>query len=92
MKHSKISVLFPCMKYNLPALVWYTSKKAGKAGRDMSRLGWIVTGIGLIAILGGLLYPMDVITKKTFLVLLIAGALMMFIGSMIRTVAILKKK
>jgi len=58
----------------------------------MNRLGWIVTGIGLIAILSGLLYPMDVITKETFLVLLIAGALMMFIGSMIRTVAILKKK
>lgn len=92
MKHSRISVLFLGMKYNLTALVWYTSKKTGKAGREMSRFGWIVTGIGLIAILGGLLYPIDVITKETFLVLLIAGALMMFVGSMIRTFAILQKK
>ncbi|MCM3787825.1 hypothetical protein M3221_05245 [Domibacillus indicus] len=58
----------------------------------MIKFGWALTVLGLIAILSGLLYPMGVIPKNTFLILLVAGALVMFIGSMVRTVGILKKK
>lgn len=58
----------------------------------MIRLGWALTSIGFISIICGLLYPFGVITKETFLVLLIGGALVMFTGTMVRTFAILKKK
>jgi hypothetical protein len=58
----------------------------------MIKLGWALTSIGLIAIICGLLYPFGAIAKETFLVLLIGGALIMFIGSMVRTFAILEKK
>ncbi|WP_342796453.1 hypothetical protein [Domibacillus sp. 8LH] len=78
------------MKYN-PAY-GTLAEKAGKAGKMMIKFGWALTVIGLIAILSGLLYPMGVIPKNTFLIMLVAGALVMFIGSMVRTVGILKKK
>ncbi len=90
MKCSRISVLVLGMKYN-PAY-GTLAKTAGKAGKKMIKFGWTLTLIGLLAILGGLLYPIGIISKEIFLIMLVAGALVMFIGSMVRTVAILKKK
>ncbi|MCP3761731.1 hypothetical protein NLX67_04955 [Domibacillus sp. A3M-37] len=58
----------------------------------MIKLGWVLTSIGFITLICGLLYPFGMITKESFLVMLIGGALVMFIGSMVRTFAILKKK
>lgn len=78
------------MKYN--RAYGTLAEKAAKAGKIMIKFGWALTVIGLIAILSGLLYPVGVIPKNTFLILLVAGALVMFIGSMVRTVGILKKK
>ncbi|WP_197076580.1 hypothetical protein [Domibacillus indicus] len=58
----------------------------------MIKFGWALTSIGFISIICGLLYPFGAITKEIFLFLLIGGALVMFIGSMVRTFGILKKK
>ncbi|WP_419883054.1 hypothetical protein ACN6MY_05295 [Peribacillus sp. B-H-3] len=57
----------------------------------MKKLGWILSGLGALAILGSLLYPIDIITKKTFFILLLGGAGVMFIGSMVRSFSLLKK-
>ncbi|MFJ8266646.1 hypothetical protein [Peribacillus asahii] len=50
----------------------------------MNKLGWIISGLGALLIFSSLLYPLDVIEKNTFLVLLLGGAGIMFIGTMIR--------
>ncbi|MEH6948992.1 hypothetical protein V7068_18360 [Bacillus sp. JJ634] len=50
----------------------------------MNKLGWIISGLGALLIFGSLLYPLDVIEKNTFLVLLLGGAGIMFVGTMIR--------
>ncbi|WP_203363019.1 hypothetical protein [Bacillus sp. REN10] len=58
----------------------------------MKKFSWLLTAIGVILILGSLLYPLDVIAKTTFQTLLLSGALIMFVGSMVRSYAILKDK
>ncbi|AZV42546.1 MULTISPECIES: hypothetical protein [Peribacillus] len=50
----------------------------------MNKLGWIISGLGALLIFSSLLYPLDVIEKNTFLVLLLGGAGIMFVGTMIR--------
>ncbi|WP_198936753.1 hypothetical protein [Domibacillus epiphyticus] len=57
----------------------------------MQKLGWGLTIIGFAAILGGILYPLEVISKTTFFSLLIGGACVMFIGSMVRSFSMLRK-
>ncbi|MBM7648594.1 hypothetical protein JOC78_001540 [Bacillus ectoiniformans] len=57
----------------------------------MKKLSWALSAIGVLLILSSLLYPLNIIEKSTFTYLLLGGALIMFIGSMIRTYAILKK-
>ncbi|WP_409292467.1 hypothetical protein [Peribacillus sp. SCS-37] len=58
----------------------------------MKKLGWGLSLIGLLLILCGILYPLDIITKNQFLFLLLGGAAIMFIGSMIRAIALVQKK
>ncbi|WP_198508027.1 hypothetical protein [Bacillus sp. FJAT-42315] len=58
----------------------------------MKKISWIITAIGVALMLGGLLYPLDMITKATFQKTLLSGALIMFVGSMVRSYAILKDK
>ncbi|WP_199880753.1 hypothetical protein [Bacillus massiliglaciei] len=58
----------------------------------MVKLGWILTLAGALAIIGSILYPLDVISKTEVLYLLIGGAVLMFAGSMIRNFAVLRKK
>ena len=50
----------------------------------MNKLGWIISGLGALLIFSSFLYPLDVIDKNTFLVLLLGGAGIMFVGTMIR--------
>ena len=57
----------------------------------MKKLSWVLSAVGVLLILSSLLYPLHMIEKSTFTYLLLGGALIMFIGSMIRTYAILKK-
>lgn len=57
----------------------------------MQKLAWGLTVIGFIAILSGILYPLDVINKSTLFTLLIGGACVMFVGSMVRSFSVLKK-
>ncbi|WP_285765575.1 hypothetical protein [Peribacillus sp. SI8-4] len=57
----------------------------------MKKLGWTMTGIGTIIALGALLYPLNVIDKTNCIYLLLGGAGLMFIGSMIRAFSLLKK-
>jgi hypothetical protein len=57
----------------------------------MKKLGWILTAIGALCIIGSLLYRLGIINKSTLLILLFGGSLVMFIGSMIRTFSALKK-
>ncbi|MFL0363143.1 hypothetical protein ACH0BF_08970 [Pseudobacillus sp. 179-B 2D1 NHS] len=57
----------------------------------MKKMSWIFTVIGFITIISSALYPLDVISKQAFLALLIGGAGVMFVGSMIRSFSILKK-
>lgn len=58
----------------------------------MKKISWIITAIGIVLMLGGLLYPLDMITKATLQKTLLSGALIMFVGSMVRSYAILKDK
>ncbi|WP_198508522.1 hypothetical protein [Bacillus xiapuensis] len=58
----------------------------------MKKFSWILTGMGMLLILGGILYPLDVIEKPLFITLLLGGALTMFIGTMFRAYAILRNK
>ncbi|WP_409294257.1 hypothetical protein V1498_13625 [Peribacillus sp. SCS-26] len=58
----------------------------------MKKLGWGLSLIGFLFILCGILYPLDIITKNQFLILLLGGAATMFIGSMIRAIALVQKK
>jgi len=51
---------------------------------NLNKLGWIISGLGALLIFSSLLYPLDVIEKSTFLVLLLGGAGIMFVGTMIR--------
>lgn len=57
----------------------------------MTKFGWFLSVIGFFAILGSVLYPLDVISKQTVLILLFGGAGTMFVGSMIRNLSLLKK-
>lgn len=57
----------------------------------MAKFAWIITGVGFLAILGSILYPLDLISKQTVLILLFGGAATMFIGSMLRSFSLLKK-
>ena len=57
----------------------------------MNRLGLIVSAIGLLLIISGLLYPIGVIGKETLIYLLLGGAGVMFLGSMIRSYMLYKK-
>jgi hypothetical protein len=57
----------------------------------MQKLGWGLTVIGFIVILSAVLYPLDVINKLAFFTLLIGGACVMFVGSMVRSFSMLKK-
>ncbi|WP_185113125.1 MULTISPECIES: hypothetical protein [Peribacillus] len=57
----------------------------------MKKLGWTMTGIGTIIALCALLYPLNVIDKTRCIYLLLGGAGLMFIGSMIRAFSLLKK-
>jgi hypothetical protein len=58
----------------------------------LKKLSWIISGIGALLIVGGLLYPLDMITKNTFIYMLLGGSVTMFIASMIRAYAIMKDK
>ncbi|WP_180955374.1 hypothetical protein [Peribacillus deserti] len=58
----------------------------------MKKLGWALSIAGMIFILLSILYPLDMINKNQFLILLFSGAGIMFAGSMIRTLSILRKK
>ena len=51
----------------------------------MNKLGWYITGIGFLLIVSSLLYPLDIISKHLFLILILSGAAIMFVGSMIRS-------
>jgi len=51
---------------------------------NLNKLGWIISGLGALLIFSSFLYPLDVIDKNTFLVLLLGGAGIMFVGTMIR--------
>ena len=51
----------------------------------LNKLGWYVSGIGLLLMISSLLYPLDIINKNTFLKLILSGAGIMFLGSMIRS-------
>ncbi len=57
----------------------------------MTKFGWFLTLIGFLLILSSVLYPFDVISKQTVLILLFGGAGTMFVGSMIRNLSLLKK-
>ncbi|MFD9624949.1 hypothetical protein [Peribacillus muralis] len=57
----------------------------------MKKLGWVMTGIGTFIALGALLYPLNVIDKTLCIYLLLGGAGLMFIGSMIRAFSLLKR-
>lgn len=57
----------------------------------MTKFGWFLTLVGFLAILSSILYPLDVISKQTVLILLFGGAGTMFVGSMIRNLSLLKK-
>ncbi|WP_169829355.1 hypothetical protein [Domibacillus antri] len=57
----------------------------------MKKLGWMLSGLGALSILGSVLYPLQMISKDTFFIMLLGGAGVMFIGSMIRSFAVLKK-
>lgn len=58
----------------------------------MLKVSMALTVMGLLAILSSALYPLGMMGKQTFLIMLIGGALVMFIGSIVRTYAILRKK
>lgn len=58
----------------------------------MKKFGWILSGIGAFFMISSVLYPLDLINKTAFLVLLLGGSGIMFIGSMIRAFTMLKKK
>ncbi|MCK1991742.1 hypothetical protein MPH61_03910 [Peribacillus muralis] len=57
----------------------------------MKKLGWVMTGIGTFIAMGALLYPLNVIDKTLCIYLLLGGAGLMFIGSMIRAFSLLKR-
>ncbi|MFE4810414.1 hypothetical protein ACFQ9Y_04485 [Peribacillus simplex] len=57
----------------------------------MKKIGWTITGIGTIVALGALLYPLDVIDKTLCIYLLLGGAGLMFVGSMMRAFRLLKR-
>lgn len=57
----------------------------------MIKFGWFLALIGFLSILSSILYPLDLISKQTVLILLFGGAGTMFVGSMIRNLSLLKK-
>jgi hypothetical protein len=57
----------------------------------MKKIGWTITGIGTIIALGALLYPLNVIDKMQCIYLLLGGAGLMFVGSMVRALTFLKR-
>ena len=57
----------------------------------MVKLGWILTVLGFVAIIASILYPFHLISKNIVLIFLFGGAGVMFVGSMIRNVGLLKK-
>ncbi|WP_174234316.1 hypothetical protein [Bacillus sp. V59.32b] len=57
----------------------------------MKKFGWILSAVGAILIIGSILYPLDLVDRTTFLVMILGGAGLMFVGSMIRSFSMLKK-
>lgn len=51
----------------------------------LKKLGWIFSLIGLLLIISGVLYPIGLIGKTPFVILLLSGSVIMFMGSMIRS-------
>lgn len=73
------------MKWLWPSVLLIEKVNLKREGRTLKKLGWYITGIGFLIILGSLLYPLDIINKSTFLKLILSGAGVMFVGSMIRS-------
>lgn len=73
------------MKWLWPSVLLIEKVNLKREGRTLKKLGWYITGIGFLLILGSLLYPLDIINKSTFLKLILSGAGVMFVGSMIRS-------
>ncbi|MDZ5472437.1 hypothetical protein SM124_11825 [Bacillus sp. 31A1R] len=58
----------------------------------MGKVAWSLSVLGALLILSSALYPFGVITKNLFLILIFSGAGIMFVGSMIRSLVIWRKK